>query len=422
MGFLFSSSTIFLLSSLFGFSPVISQDMRKGGAFCNAEGCFVIYFEDKIFLDSWRFCKEKGGNLATIKRKEEANAIATLFSTLDLQDSHAKVRVWIGLQRQPRQCSSHPLRGFTWTTGDQDTEYTNWQSEDSPSTCLVPRCVAVGYNTQERSDNFLWIDHSCSVPVDGYLCHYAYKGMCSTLWSEHLGNVYYTTPFNLLSTTLTHVPVGSIANIPCPTNGNKNKLVLCILRQNGSVAWSREPPFCSVPSIPHQLCEQDNGGCEHFCRQTGGQIFCDCTDGFHLRYDRLTCEPDVCQGNHCESECLPLSNGYRCACPDGYILATDEYSCLDVDECLESPCQQICKNLPGTFECQCWGGGGILNEKEVCEDIDECLNDLCDHYVKIFQAPISATVNKDFQLTLMSPGDVMIMTSVRLVGSVSKCV
>uniref|UniRef100_A0A3Q2QI26 CD248 molecule, endosialin a n=1 Tax=Fundulus heteroclitus TaxID=8078 RepID=A0A3Q2QI26_FUNHE len=309
---------------------IISQDMRKGGAFCNAEGCFVIYFEDKIFLDSWRFCKEKGGNLATIKRKEEANAIATLFSTLELQDSHAKVRVWIGLQRQPRQCSSHPLRGFTWTTGDQDTEYTNWQSEDSPSTCLVPRCVAVGYNTQERSDNFLWIDHSCSVPVDGYLCHYAYKGMCSTLWSEHLGN--------------------------------------------------------------------DNGGCEHFCRQTGGQIFCDCTDGFDLRYDRLTCEPDVCQGNHCESECLPLSNGYRCACPDGYILATDEYSCLDVDECLESPCQQICKNLPGTFECQCWGGF-ILNEKEVCEDIDECLNDLCDHSCKNIPGSYICHCQQGFSVT-----------------------
>ncbi|KAM4714311.1 CD248 molecule, endosialin a [Anableps anableps] len=381
MGFLFFSSTIFLLSSvlysLFGFSPVLSQDLRERDAFCNADGCFVIYFEHKIFLDSWRSCKEKGGNLATIKRKEEASAIATLFSTLDLRGSHTKIKVWIGLQRQPRQCRSNSLRGFSWTTGDQDTEYTNWQREDPPSMCLVSLCVSIGYNTQEHSDNLKWIDDFCSVPVDGYLCHYAYKGMCSPLSSEGSGDIIYKTPFNLLSTTLTHVPVKSIANMQCPVNANENKPVQCMMRKNGSVGWSREPPFCSILSISHQLCEEDNGGCEHFCRQAGGQIFCECAKGFHLRYDGQTCELDVCQGDPCDFECLPLSDSYRCACPDGYMLAPDEHACLDVDECLQSPCQQLCVNLPGTFECQC-REGYLINEMGECEDIDECLNHLCD--------------------------------------------
>ncbi|XP_054914707.1 CD248 molecule, endosialin a [Poeciliopsis prolifica] len=381
MGFLFFSYAIFLLSSvlysLFGFSSVLSQDLRERDALCNAEGCFVIYFERKIFLDSWRSCKEKGGNLVTIKRKEEANAIATLFSTVDLRSSRTKVKVWIGLQRQPRQCNANSLRGFSWTTGDQDTEYTNWQTEDSPDMCLVSLCVSFDYDSLQHSDNFKWIHGPCSVPADGYLCHFAYNGMCSPLSSEGSGVVLYTTPFNLLSTTLTHLPVGSVANLQCLTNANQK--VQCVQRTNdGSVGWSPEPPFCSNPSISHQLCERDNGGCEHFCTQAGGLISCDCAKGFHLRYDGQTCEPDVCQGAPCESECLPLSDGYRCACPDGYMLAPDEHACLDVDECLQAPCQQRCTNSPGTFECQCLEGY-VVNEMGDCEDIDECLDNVCQH-------------------------------------------
>lgn len=370
----------FQLALLFGFSAVLGQDLRERDALCNADSCLVVYFQRKTFLDSWRACKEKGGNLATIKSKEEATTIATLFSTLDLRHSRTKIQVWIGLQRQPRQCSTtRPLRGFSWTTGDQDTEYTNWQREDSPSMCSVPRCVVMGYSTQELNNNFKWLDGSCSVPVDGYLCHYAYKGMCPALWSEGGSNALYTTPFNLLSTLLTHVPFGSVATVDCPTGAKEKQSVLCMLREDGSVGWSREPPLCSDPSISHNWCDQDNGGCEHFCRLAGGHFYCECADGYQLGDDGQSCEQsDVCQGSPCEFECLPLSDGYRCDCPDGYMLAPDERGCLDVDECLQSPCEQLCENVPGTFECRC-REGYHLDEEGDCEDIDECMNDPCEH-------------------------------------------
>uniref|UniRef100_A0A3P8SYY4 CD248 molecule, endosialin a n=1 Tax=Amphiprion percula TaxID=161767 RepID=A0A3P8SYY4_AMPPE len=356
------------------------QDLRDRDALCNADGCFVVYFQRKTFLDSWKACKEKDGNLATIKTMEDATTIETLFSTLDLRHSRTKIQVWIGLQRQPRQCTiTRPLRGFSWTTGDQDTEYTNWQKEDSPSMCSVPRCVVMSYSTQERNNNFKWLDGSCSVPVDGYLCHYAYKGMCHALWSEGGGNALYTTPFNLISTLLTHVPFGSVASVPCPTGTKEEQSVLCMLREDGSVGWSRNPPLCSDPSISHNWCDQDNGGCEHFCRTAGGHFYCECADGYQLGDDGQSCEvSDVCQGAPCEFECLPLSDGYRCACPDGYMLAPDERGCLDVDECLQSPCEQLCENAPGTFECRC-REGYHLDVEGGCEDIDECMNDPCEH-------------------------------------------
>lgn len=382
MGFLMRSAaallSTFLLPLLFEVSLVLSQDLTERDALCNANGCLVIYFQRKTFLDSWKTCKEKGGNLATIKRKEDATNIATLFSTVDLRHSRTKVRVWIGLQRQPRQCTStHRLRGFSWTTGDQDTEYTNWQKEDSPSMCSVPRCVVMSYSTQETSHNFKWLAGSCSVPVEGFLCHYAYKGMCPGLQAEGAGNALYTTPFNLLSTLLTHIPIGSVATVPCHTGTKEEATVLCKLKEDGSVGWSGNLCF-DLPSS-HNLCDQDNDRCEHFCRPAGAHSYCDCASGYQLKDDGHSCEiSDVCQGAPCESECLPLSDGYRCACPEGYMLAPDDHGCLDIDECLQSPCEQLCINAAGTFECLCREGFHV-DEEGGCEDVDECINNPCEH-------------------------------------------
>uniref|UniRef100_A0A3Q3KLC1 CD248 molecule, endosialin a n=1 Tax=Monopterus albus TaxID=43700 RepID=A0A3Q3KLC1_MONAL len=363
------------------FSSVLGQDLRERDALCNAEGCFVVYFQRKTFLDSWRACKENDGNLATIKRKEDATTIATLFSTLDLSSRlHTKVQVWIGLQRPPRQCATtRLLRGFSWTTGDQDTEYINWQKEDSPSLCSAHRCVVIGYSIQEQDDNLKWLDGPCSVPVDGYLCHYAYEGMCPALWNEGAGNALYTTPFNLVSSLLTHVPFGSVATVPCPADTKEEQSVLCMLREDGSVGWSKDSPLCSDPTRSHNWCDQNNGGCEHFCRLADAHFYCECGNGYQLGDDGQSCElSDVCQGAPCEFECLPLSDGYRCACPEGYMLAPDERGCLDVDECLQSPCEHVCVNAQGTFKCQC-RKGYHLDEEGGCEDLDECINEPCEH-------------------------------------------
>ncbi|KAM6909387.1 CD248 molecule, endosialin a [Xenentodon cancila] len=367
-----------LLLSTFGFSCILGQELRETDALCDADGCFVVYFQRRIFLDSWRACKEKGGDLATIKRKEDADAIAALFSAVDLPHLN-KVQVWIGLQRQPRHCTAkHPLRGFSWTTGDQDTQYSNWRGEDSLRMCSVPRCVAMSYGAQEQSDNLMWRDGACSVPVDGYLCHYSYKGMCPALWSEGAGNAVYTTPFNLRSTVLTYVPFGSVATVPCPSGAIQEQAVLCMQRDDGTVGWSQEPPLCSDHSAAHNLCDRDNGGCDHYCRSPGGHVFCECADGYYLGDDGQTCElTDVCHGAPCQFECLRFTDSYRCACPEGYMLAPDESTCLDVDECLQSPCEQLCENFPGTFECRC--REGYFPDAGGCEDVDECMDNPCEH-------------------------------------------
>uniref|UniRef100_A0A8C5HW19 Complement component C1q receptor-like n=1 Tax=Gouania willdenowi TaxID=441366 RepID=A0A8C5HW19_GOUWI len=236
----------------------------------------------------------------------------------------------------------------------------------------------MSYSTQEQTDNFKWLDSSCSTPVDGYLCYYTYQGMCPALWNEGAGDALYTTPFNLLSTMLTHVPLGSMASVPCVSSAQEES-VLCMLRKDNSVGWSQEPPLCSALAVVQNWCDHDNGGCEHFCRPSGSHFYCECDDGYQLGEDAQSCELfNVCQGAPCEFECLPLSDSFRCACPDGYMLAPDERGCLDVDECLQSPCEQLCENAVGSFQCQCHKGY-YPDDMGGCEDIDECMSEPCEH-------------------------------------------
>ncbi|XP_031441098.1 CD248 molecule, endosialin a [Clupea harengus] len=371
------------LLCLLGLLPqcaVRSQDVREGDAVCTEnDGCFVLYFERKTFLYAWRSCKERGGDLATLKDPRDAVAVERLFAGVDLRGKQGKVRTWIGLQRQPRQCSStRPLRGFSWVTGDQDTRFTDWLGEDSASACTAPRCVVVGYTEPPNlghGDNLKWTDGPCSITVDAYLCKYNYKGMCPSIPGEGGGNTFYSTPFDLLTTELSHLPYGSMATVPCPADTVGDQTVLCTDMGDGTVNWSREAPYCSVKQT---WCDQDNGGCHQLCIDKDDTHVCMCIDGYVLAEDGMSCLPDdPCLNSPCESECVPVTDGFRCDCPEGYVLEPDEHSCRDLDECQQMPCEHQCINSPGSYECSCLDGYRL--EGGECEDVDECTGDPCEH-------------------------------------------
>lgn len=46
--------------------------------------------------------------------------------------------------------------------------------------------------------------------------------------------------------------------------------------------------FCILAVIP-ELCENKNGGCEHFCNVDGGNVRCSCADGYFLASDDKSC-------------------------------------------------------------------------------------------------------------------------------------
>lgn len=383
--------------------------LEEKDAICHKDGCYAVFLQKRSFREAGRSCRERGGTLATMHTLEAAGVVHELLWATEAQGARLRLRLWIGLHRPPRQCSStRPLRGFVWVTGDQDGQFTNWLREDTPGTCAAPRCVAMTVHTsetgRESKDNFRWVDGSCAVPLDGYVCQYNYKGMCSPLGDEGSGPAVYTTPFHLVSTQLTHVPYGSVATMPCSTDSSdpdtpSEQTILCMERDDNTVGWSRDAPLCSSSSATQSQdwCSRDHG-CEQFCQNTDTDYYCYCSEGFTIDEDGYSCKPDplsqtdqplssdaaspteepqikeVCVEMGCEYNCMETSRGIRCTCPPGYQISPDGRKCADVDECQMQPCPQHCVNIPGTFHCTCHSGYQPDDEGE-CVDIDECLDE-----------------------------------------------
>ncbi|XP_029374397.1 endosialin-like [Echeneis naucrates] len=390
--------------------PAARAHLAEKDAICHLEGCYAVFLQKRTFREAGRSCRERGGTLATMHTHEAAGVVHELLSAIEPQGTRLRLRLWIGLHRPPRQCSStRPLRGFVWVTGDQDGQFTNWLREDSPGTCAVPRCVAMTVHISEsgrdRNDNFRWLDGSCTLPLDGYVCQYNYRGMCSPLEDEGRGPAVYTTPFQLVSTLLTHVPYGSVANLPCPVDSSApdagaQETVRCTEKDGETVGWSKDAPLCSSSVVVknQDWCSNDHG-CEQYCQNTDTDYYCYCSEGFIIDEDGYSCNIDplsqtetpelssdsagptdrpqinqVCVEMGCEYNCMETARGVRCTCPPGYQMGPDGRRCSDVDECQQQPCPQLCVNIPGTFHCTCHSGYQPDDEGE-CVDIDECLDE-----------------------------------------------
>uniref|UniRef100_A0A8C2QE08 Endosialin n=1 Tax=Cricetulus griseus TaxID=10029 RepID=A0A8C2QE08_CRIGR len=314
-------------------------------AVCGPSSCYALFPRRRTFLEAWRACRELGGNLATPRTPEEARRVDNLVGVGP--DSGL---LWIGLQRQARQCQpQRPLRGFIWTTGDQDTAFTNWAQPAMEGPCPAQRCAAL-----ETSGEHRWLEGSCTLAVDGYLCQFGFEGACPALPVEvgQAGPAVYTTPFHLVSSEFEWLPFGSVAAVQC--QAGRGASLLCVKQPSGGVGWSQGGPLC-----PGTGCGPDNGGCEHECvEEVDGGVSCRCSEGFRLAADGHSCE-DPCAQAPCEQQCEPGGpQGYSCHCRLGFRPAEDEpHRCVDTDECqIAGVCQQMCVNYVGGFECYCSEG------------------------------------------------------------------
>nr|XP_015816812.2 endosialin [Nothobranchius furzeri] len=384
--------------------------LAESHAICNQDGCYAVFFQKKVFREAGQACREQGGTLATMHTYEAAGVVHEMLSAIEGQGSRSRLRLWIGLHRPPRQCSStRPLRGFVWVTGNQDGQFTNWIRDEMPKTCAVHRCVAMSVNMsdsgQESKANYRWAEGPCALHLDGYICQYSYKSMCSPLEDEGRGPAVYTTPFKHASTMLTHVPHGSVATLFCPVDTSNpdapaEERVLCMEREDGTTGWSKDAPLCSssAAALYRDWCSEDHG-CEQHCQNKEDDYYCYCSEGFVIDEDGYSCKPDplnqndppelsfksaipteaprikrVCVEMGCEYDCFESARGFRCTCPPGYQIGPDGHRCSDVDECKQEPCPQLCVNTPGTFHCTCYQGYQPDNDGE-CVDVDECLDE-----------------------------------------------
>nr|XP_056708900.1 endosialin [Euleptes europaea] len=366
---------------------------QEPAASCGPDGCYAVFLQRRGFLDAWRSCRELGGNLATVKHQDEAAQVGELLRAGAGEQASPRL-FWLGLQRQPRQCFPlRPLRGFVWVTGEQDTFYTNWARPaveaggggGGGGSCAAQRCVVL----EERQGQ--WLEGSCTVPVDGYVCRFAFQGMCPGL-DEEGGPVSYATPFGPAGGRLRYVPFGTVAAVACGGAGPAVS-VLCMQTDDGAVGWSKGAPLCRQHAYPHSWCEGDNGGCQQLCLDEGPGYSCECHRGYLLMADGHSCAPsDACRDQPCQFECVPdEEGGYQCRCPEGYELAGDDQHCEDADECADAPCEHQCENADGSYLCRCNLGFSLSDDEPGrCADTDECqipgvCQQMCVNYVGGFE-------------------------------------
>ncbi|XP_028737671.1 complement component C1q receptor [Peromyscus leucopus] len=393
-----ATSTALLLLLL----PLLGQPRAEAAAdseavVCQGTACYTAHWGKLSAAEAQHRCNENGGNLATVKSEEEARniqqALAQLLKTKEALEAKMG-KFWIGLQREKGKCTYHdlPMKGFSWVGGGEDTAYSNWYKESKRS-CTSKRCVSLILDlslTPHPSHLPKWYESPCGTPddpgknIEGFLCKFNFKGMCSPLALGGPGQVTYTTPFQATTSSLEAVPFASAAKVACGDKAeNKIRYFICNEKTPGIFHWGSSGPLCVSPEFG---CSFNNGGCQQDCFEGGdGSFRCGCRPGFRLLDDLVTCASrNPCSSDPCTGggTChpVPLSENYTCQCPNGYQLDSSQVHCVDIDECQDSPCAQGCINTPGGFQCECWVGYQSSGPKaEVCEDVDECAHSPCAH-------------------------------------------
>ena len=87
-------------------------------------------------------------------------------------------------------------------------------------------------------------------------------------------------------------------------------------------------------------CGLDNGGCDQDCTNTLGSFFCNCSEGYLLNENGLTCD------------------GVQYECTNFEWINFINFCLSDVDECSSDPCHSnaTCNNTLGSFMCSCISG------------------------------------------------------------------
>ncbi|XP_040285692.1 thrombomodulin-like [Bufo bufo] len=338
---------------------------------CLDQVCYSVSWGSQRYYKAKKSCKVKKGQLLTVKNTVQADAIAMFMAKAHQED----VKVWIGLE-QPfsNRCTDLqlPLRGYTWVTGDNHTDYTNWKKEEQK---CGAHCVTV------RKDG-TWEEIPCDSKADGYLCEISYSSPCFSLELPFSYNVtYYHFALGLASTGGTVFPNDTIVDISTSPNNTK---LFCKEKADGTVAWSSDSPGA-------WSCLILKGGCEHECVEESDTAQCKCPSGSELKADHRGCTKP-CDPNPCSQLCVPVSDppGFLCMCSEGFTLGDDGRTCEDIDDCAANPntCEHHCTNTIGGFDCGCKPGFEMVETCEpgescgsLCLDIDECgiPTTLCEH-------------------------------------------
>lgn len=327
---------------------VRAQGRKPNHGNCVDRYCVTVHTDPVDFNSARKSCEDKGGHLMTV-RTMAANSVIS-----DLLTGYTG-NFWIGLRYMSDFCaeSAHDLKGYTWITGDQATNFTNWKNHER---ICSQRCVSLS------KDDPKWTERYCNHTIEGYLCEYKNTQKCKRLPCE--SQVLYETPFGFAREDLQEVPSASNA-----TNQHLGTKYICVEGDWVKAPWN---------------CEVYKGGCEHNCNKWNETFICTCFPGYKLESNGVRCskvQNDPCLQANCSHKCVVKGENYVCQCHNGYELGEDGKTCKDIDNCSKKRLcpdeNSNCINTAGGFECRC--KNGFRKEKDMCKDHDECFSAPCEH-------------------------------------------
>ncbi|XP_058240778.1 EGF-containing fibulin-like extracellular matrix protein 1 isoform X3 [Hemibagrus wyckioides] len=171
-------------------------------------------------------------------------------------------------------------------------------------------------------------------------------------------------------------------NPPVPPNTNSQNLQLASLPERRPSGPHR-PIHCSSgftldeQNYCRDIDECNTGrhtcGPDQICYNTRGSFLCQCTPGYQKNGDQCVDRDECLMSHYCMHRCVNVPGSYYCECNPGYQLASNNHSCVDIDECAFSRymCQYACINSPGEYSCTC-PEGYELQGTRTCQDINEC--------------------------------------------------
>ncbi|XP_022606588.1 complement component C1q receptor-like [Seriola dumerili] len=360
---------------------------------CTSNACFTLHLDRVSFAKASNDCVHNGGNLMTIRDREEEDVLRSLLTQTQGRHQDRALKFWIGLKLSRGTCvlADKTLQGFEWISGERDSHYSNWGKEPDP-TCTEDRCVRVHYTLGQNQ--LKWTAGGCKSPAF-YACKFYFKGMCKPLALLGPGQITYTAPFSEKpeSSEMKSCPLGTYVNIVC--SDEQSHFSLC-KEVDGTYRWTDPGPFCKTGK---QNCTINKGGCKHLCHQHRDEVQCFCREGYDLDEDGVSCRiKDLCNVDTCEHKCVMGESGYSCKCPHGFKLDENQHNCSDIDECQSQACEDhFCVNTHGSYMCTCKDGYKLIHG--ICSDVDECAQSRCEHICLNTIGSFFCSCNEGFTLS-----------------------